>query len=57
MFLPYIKGISEKISRACRLLGIQTVISSRNTLRKSLTKLKGKMDVKGIVYSIPCEEC
>ena len=56
MFLPYVKGINEKISRP---LGIQTHFSSRDTLRKSLTKVKGSpgmMDVKGAVYSIPCEE-
>ena len=40
VFLLYIKGISEKISRACRLLSIQTSFSSRNTLRKSFTKRK-----------------
>ena len=60
MFLPYVmKGISEKISRVYRLLGIQTTFSSRNTLRKSLTKVKGSpgmMDVKGVVCSIPCAE-
>ena len=47
-------------SAECADLGIQTVFSSRNTLRKSLTKLKerpGMMDVKGVVYSIPCAEC
>ena len=38
VFLPYIKGISEKISRACNPLGVQTTFSFRNTLRKSLTK-------------------
>ena len=60
VFLPYIKGLSEKIGRACRPLGIQTTFSSRNTLRRSLTKVKetqSMMDVKRVVYSIPCAEC
>ena len=60
VFLPYIKCISEKISRACRPLGIQMVFSSRNTLTKLLTKVKerpGMMDMNGVVYSIPCAEC
>ena len=58
MFLPYIKGISVKISRACKPLGVQLVFTSRNTLRKSLTKGRpGMIDVKGVVYSIPCAEC
>ena len=51
MFLQYIKGIREKISKACRPLGIH--------LRKSLKKVKerpGMMDVNGIVHSIPCAE-
>ena len=50
MFLPYIKGISEKISRACK------PFSSRNTFRK-VKERPGMMDVKGVVYSIPCTEC
>ena len=60
MFLPYIKGISEKISRPCKPLGVQTVFTSRDTLKKSLTKVKGRpgmMDMKGVLYSIPCAEC
>ena len=53
------ESISEKISRVYRPLGIQTTFSSGNTLRKSLTKVKGSpgmMDVKGVVYSIPGAE-
>ena len=64
MFLPYIKGLSERIGRMCRPLGIHTTFTSRNTLRKfhrkSLMKVKGKpgmLDEKGVVYSIPCADC
>ena len=60
MFLPYIKGLSERIGRMCRPLGVHTTFTSRNTLRKSLTKVKGRpgmLDVKGVVYSIPCADC
>ena len=35
-------------------------ISSRNTIRESLMKVKGRlgvMDVKDVVYSIPCTKC
>ena len=58
VFLPYVKGISEKISRVYRPLGIQTTFSCRNTLRKSLTKVIGSPDmiVKGVVCSIPGAE-
>ena len=38
VLLPYIKGISEKISRACRPLDIQAIFTSKNTLRKFLTQ-------------------
>ena len=44
----------------CRPLGIHTTFTSRNTLRKSLMKVKGRpgmLDVKGVVYSIPCADC
>ena len=47
-------------SRACRPLGIQIIFSSRTTLRKSLMEVKerpGMMEVKGVVYFIPCAEC
>ena len=47
MFLSYIKGISEKISKACRPFGAQTVFSSRNTLKESLTKVEGKTSHDG----------
>ena len=60
VFLLYIKGISEKISRACKPLGVQTVFTSTYNFRKSLKKVKrrlGMMGVKGVVYSIPCAEC
>ena len=59
-FLFYIKSISEKISRTCRPLGIQTTFSFRKALSKNLMKVKeiqGMMDVKGVVHSIPCAEC
>ena len=35
----------------CRPLGVHTTFTSRYTLRKSL------LDVKGVVYSIPCADC
>ena len=51
VFLPYIKGISDKISRACKPLGVQTVFTSRNTLRKSLTKVKGRPGMMDVNFS------
>ena len=52
VFLPYIKGISQKISRARKPLDVQTVFTSKDTLRKSLMKVTrrtGTMDLKGVV--------
>ena len=60
VFLPYIKCISEKIRRECKPLGVLMVFTSRDTFRKSLMKVKrrpGMMNMKGVVYSIPCAEC
>ena len=47
-------------SAACKPLGVQTAFTFRSTLRKSLTKVKGRpemIDLMGIVYSILCAEC
>ena len=35
LFLPYIKGVSEKIERICFLLQVTPIFKSMNTLRQS----------------------
>ena len=58
--LPYIQGVSEKIERGCRQLGVQAVFKSGNKLRQSLMRVKTPIDEdsrKGVVYEVPCGEC
>ena len=58
LFIPYSKGLSETIERHVRLLNTSTVFKTQTTLRQNLMTVKGKpdkYDVKGVVYSIPCE--
>ena len=40
LYLPYLKGLSEKIQRACRKIGVQAVFKSSGTFRDVLTKVK-----------------
>ena len=57
--LPYIQGVSEKIERGCRQLGVQAVFKSRNKLRQSLMRVKTPIneDWRKGVYKVPCGEC
>ena len=60
LYLPYIQGVSERIARGCRVLGIRTVFISRQTLRHTLTHVKSTtLDDKkqGVVYEVPCKDC
>jgi hypothetical protein len=58
--LPYIPGISEKLGRICSAHKIRAVHSSKETLGKSLRKVKPirpMESTKNIIYEIPCKEC
>ena len=60
MSAPYIKGISEKVSRLLQPHNIKLASKSENTLRKKLCNLKDKLptgNVKNSVYKINCSEC
>src|SRR5436190_22366147 len=60
MSIPYVQGISEKISRIGRKYNIKTAFRTHNTLRQSLVKTKPKSSVqesKNCVYSIKCNNC
>ncbi len=60
LHLPYVKGVSERIEKMCRPLGVRTVMKSTNTLRSSLVKVKqARPDrkTKGVVYEVPCKDC
>jgi hypothetical protein len=58
--LPYIPGISEKLGRICSTYNIRAVYSSKETLGKSLRKVKPQRPretTKNVVYQIPCRGC
>jgi hypothetical protein len=58
--LPYIPGISEKLGRICSNYNIRAVYNSKETLGKSLRKVKPsrpRETEKNVVYQIPCKDC
>ena len=61
LLLPsYIAGVTEKIERVCRHLGIQVIYSYMGKMREALVKVKQptpKLDKKGGIYEVPCGEC
>ena len=60
LHIPYIKGVSERIEKICKPLGVKTVTSSRSTLRSSLVNVKQPRPdrkKKGVVYEVPCKDC
>ena len=60
LYLPYVKGVSERIERECKKLGVMAVFKSRHTLRGSLMRVKNTRPAemkKGAVYEIPCMDC
>ena len=46
--LPYVQGVSEKIERGCRKLGVQAVFKSGNKLRQSLMRVKTAIEEDSI---------
>ena len=60
LFLPYIRGVSEKIERICFPLGVKVISKSRDTLRQSLMKVKAtrpEEKQRGVVYEVPYRDC
>lgn len=60
LFMPYIKGVSEKIERICHPLGVKVICKSQHTLRQTLMKVKSTRPddrKKGVVYEVPCADC
>ena len=56
--IPYVQGISEKISRIMKKPNISTAMRPHITLRKSLEHPKDKLGVAktvNCVYEIPCK--
>ena len=53
LHLPYVRGVSERIERKCRRLGIRTTFKSKGTLREALVQTKDpqpEWKKKGVVY-------
>ena len=60
LFIPYVKGLSEMISRTCQKMNIETIYTKQRSLRGILSRPKQPqptMDIKGVVYQIPCSSC
>ena len=58
--LPYVKNISEMTARLLNQHGLTVAHKPTNTLRKALTKPKGRrenMDKINVIYKIPCSQC
>ena len=58
--LPYVKGISEALSRSFRKHDFNTAMTPVSTLKNSLVHPKDRReleDTSGVVYSIPCASC
>ena len=58
LVLPYIQGLSERITKVCQKVNIRTAFKSQTTLRNTLTHVKGILppeERRGVIYSIPCE--
>jgi hypothetical protein len=58
VYIPYVKGISEKFKRIGNRYNIGTIFKTKHKLRSSLMKTRPERDPQQTarcVYSIPCE--
>ena len=56
--IPYVKGLSDAVSRVFRKHGVTTAIRPHRTLRRLLVHPKDKQDKSKVcecVYRIPCK--
>jgi hypothetical protein len=55
--IPYVAGLSAVIRRAGDEVGVKTVFSANDTLKKRLTHVKPKSNTRAkvLIYRIPCE--
>ena len=57
VYLPYVKGLAERIKKICSPYDIRTVFTSGSTLRRYLFRVKPPTEfnmTKNYVYSISC---
>ena len=57
VFLPYCKGISERISRVCKKYNYETIFKPCSSLKNCLTKVKQQEEQCGAVYRVNCKDC
>jgi hypothetical protein len=58
VFIPYVKGVSEKVKRIGNRYNIRTIFKTKHKLRSLLMKTRLERDPQQTarcVYSIPCE--
>ena len=58
--IPYVKGVSERLSRAFQQHGCHVFHKPTNSLRSQLTKVKDRTDPLkkcGVVYQVDCPDC
>ena len=61
--LPYIKGLSDEMSRILRKFNINVYTYPYKTIGNILPKIKDSVDntyvqyKRGAIYKIPCEDC
>ena len=58
--LPYVRGVSKRIERKCRKLGIRTTFKLKGTIREALVRTKEpqpEWKKKGVIYQVPCGDC
>ena len=60
MFIPYVRGVSEKLEKVCTPLGVKTIFRPQKTLRNMLMQVKQKTPMekkRNVVYEVPCRDC
>lgn len=58
--IPYIKGLSETVSRLLESDTVKIAYKPENTLKKYFTQLKTKTPIdyqSNVIYKIPCQNC
>jgi hypothetical protein len=58
VYIPYVKGASEKFKRIGNRYNIRTIFKTKHELRSSLMKTRPERDPQQTarcIYSIPCE--
>jgi hypothetical protein len=58
VYIPYLKGVSEKFKRIGNRYNIRMIFRTKNTLRTTFMKTRPERDPQQTaqcIYSIPCE--